>query len=185
MKVKFKIIRNFIDKSLAFDLHNWVLGQKNLTLWNKPSYHIGGYRFFDPSNTVWEKDEHERVLKPIENIREEFLNLRSKISNLLNFANEHKSKNLTSFVSVIRKESFVDLHYDSTIDGYDHIRCNVILNNVENSSLFIVNGKKYDLSTGDLVSFPANLLEHGTTIHESEDPRTLLSYGFLISNLYK
>ncbi len=180
MKTKFKIIRNFIDKDLAFDLHNWVISQKKLTLWNKPSYYIGGYRFFDPDNKIWKKDEYGRILNPIENIRKDFLDLRTKISKVLNLDKEFISKNSTSLLSMLKKGSFVDLHYDSTLDDCDHIRSNIILSNSEGGALFVIGEKEYDLFAGDLVSFPANLLKHGTTIHNSDVPRTLLSYPFLI-----
>lgn len=180
MKVKLKIIRNFINNQLIENLHSWVLSQKNLTLWNKPSYFIGGYRFFDPSNKSWEKDEYGRTLLPIENLIDDFLELRNKIKYSIGIKDEFKNKNSTSFVSILKKGSFVEQHYDSSINGYNHIRANVILNNPEGSSFFVVEGKKHKLNSGDLVSFPANLLKHGTTIHNSDSPRTILSYPFLV-----
>lgn len=178
-KIKIKIFKKFIKKKEISDLNEWILNQENLTLWNV-GYLIAGYRFFDPNNKNWEKDEFGRILSPIKEIHPMFLNLRDKIKNILNFQDELISKNATSLISVIRKNGFIMTHKDSTIEKHVHMRANILLSNPRNGACIIIENKKYDIEKGSLIVFPANLLEHSTTIHNSDVPRTLISYPFLV-----
>ena len=177
--LKVKIFKNFISKKESNELHEWVVSQKELTLWNT-QYYIAGYRFFDPANKEWPVDDIGRKLNPISNINENFIKLRNKISNKIKLKNEKKSKNSASLVSIIYEKGFGASHTDSTIDGCIHLRGNIILNCPKNSANVIIDKKQYQLDKGDLIVFPANILEHSTTIHNSKEPRTILSYPFLI-----
>lgn len=178
-KIKIKIFKNFIEKKIIFDLNKWILNQKNLTLWNT-GYFIAGYRFFDPQNKIWEKDEFDRKLNPIEEVNDQFINIRYKIFNKLNIKKELISKNATSLISVIKKNGCIMSHKDSTIEGYIHLRANILLSNPIKGASIIIENKQYNIEEGSLIVFPANLLEHSTTVHDSDIPRTLISYPFLI-----
>jgi hypothetical protein len=178
---KIKIFKKFIDDYCSTDLNEWIINQKTLTAWNY-EYYLGGYRFFDPDNKKWDLDEYGRILNPIENINKNFLELRSKIYDVLKFRQEYKSKTATSLVSLIKKYGQVPSHKDSTIEDFIHVRANVILSNPNKGACVIIENKKYKLETGDLILFPANILEHSTTEHKSDIPRTLVSYPFLIKN---
>lgn len=177
---KIKIIRKFVSNSFSDDLNEWIISQKELTTWNY-EYYLAGYRFFDPENKVWDPDEYGRVLRPIENINKNFLDLRYKIYDILNPKEEYKSKTATSLVSIIKKYGRVPSHKDSTIENFIHIRANVILSNSFKGASIVIENKKYKLETGDLIIFPANILEHSTTEHHSDTPRTLVSYPFIVN----
>jgi hypothetical protein len=185
IKVKIQVFKKFISEEDICELNTWILNEKNLTFWNQ-GYFIAGYRFFDPNNKSWEKDEYNRILLPISKLNNKFLNLRDQISKIIKIEQELKSKNATSLISVIKKNGFVASHKDSTIDGHVHVRANIAINTPKSGSCVVIENKKYEINAGDLIVFPANILEHSTTIHQCDEPRTIISYPFLIpQNIYE
>jgi hypothetical protein len=175
------IIKNFASQEELKNLDIWVktlYDEKKLVLWNESNY-IGGYRINDPQNTTWDKDEFNRVLKAVDNVPNEFFEIRNRIKKVLNFENELIRKNTASFVGYMMKDGFVPTHKDSSFPGHTHIRANIMVA-IEKGGDPIIDKKTYFLKSGDLIAFPADLIEHSTSIQLSEKPRILISYAFLI-----
>lgn len=181
MTLKVKHIQSFLQLESCQKLHEWILnlwGSKNLTLWSNNNY-IGGYRFHNPEDKMWGADEYNRTLKPLIDLPTEFFETRNRIATELGFSNELFRPNATALAGVMFKDGYVEPHVDSTVDGYVHWRANVLLK-CDDGGDPVIDGCTYKLNAGDLIVFPADVLEHYTTIQKSDEPRTIISYPFLI-----
>lgn len=177
-------IKHFLSGEECHCLHEWILGlweSNNLELWSMNNY-IGGYRFHNPQNTTWHTDEYNRTLKPLKNIPELFLKIRDRISQRMGFEKELFRENATALAGVMFKDGYVEPHKDSSVEGHVHWRANVLLQCKDGGDP-IIDGETYKLEAGDLIVFPADILEHSTTVQNSEQPRTLISYPFLLPHV--
>jgi hypothetical protein len=183
-KLSVIIIENFISKESVDRLHSWIFNEKDkLTKWNN-GYFIGGYRFFNPQDKFWEKDECNRSLNALENIPEDFFEIRKKISENFGFEKETVRKNATSLAGIITSGGFVSSHKDSGVFDCVHLRANIMIKCPKGGAHPIIENKTYELESGSLIIFSADLLEHSTTVHGSKIPRTLISYPFIMPNQY-
>ena len=176
------VCESFIDNKEAVVLHNWILDlfqKKMLTQWNT-GYFMGGYRIHDPEDKFWGKDEQNRELVALQNIPDLFFSIYEKISNKNNFKSiALVRKKATSIASAMAMNGFVSQHKDTHLDGCVHIRANVMLN-CDVGGYPVIDRTLYKLKQGDLIIFAADFLEHCTTAQESKEPRTIISYPFLI-----
>lgn len=176
------VFKSFIEKKDTIVLHNWILElfQKNLlTQWNV-GYFMGGYRIHDPEDNIWGKDEHNRELKCLQDIPELFFSIHEKISKKTGFDSVATiRKKATSTASAMTMNGYVSYHKDTHVEDHVHIRANVMLNcNV--GGYPVIDRTMYKLEQGDLIIFAADFLDHCTTAQESTEPRTIVSFPFLI-----
>lgn len=185
-KSKVIVHKSFLSKNLSITLHNWILNlfkSNNLTKWNT-GYYMGGYKIHDPENNYWGIDEYGRKLLPLVDVPDLFFEIHDKISKKTNFNSIAQiRKNATSLASIMHQDGYVSMHKDTHLEGHAHIRANVMLN-CNQGGYPVINNKLYKLNQGDLIIFSADYLDHCTTAQESKDPRTIISYPFLIPDSF-
>lgn len=174
------LVKNFLDQKICQELAQWthkLYLQNNLTLWSANNY-LGGHRVFDPQNTVWEPNE-KRILKPLIDIPNSFYESREKIKTLMKLETELIRKPATSLSGIMFRDGYVEPHKDSGVNGYVHLRANIFASSTK-GGFPIIDNEIFDVKTGDLIIFAADLIEHSTTKQESNTPRVIVSYPFLM-----
>ena len=174
------LVKNFVNHVECDILFNWILSlynQDKMTLWSKNNY-LSGYRFFDKENIFWPPIDNS-ILKPLENIPSCFYEIRDLIREKFNFQNELQRKPATSLGGIMFKDGYVEPHIDSSVENFAHYRANVFASS-DKGGLPIIDGKIFNVEKGDLIIFQADYFEHSTTVQQSDIPRVIVSYPFII-----
>ncbi|RTK94362.1 MAG: hypothetical protein EKK64_08605 [Neisseriaceae bacterium] len=154
-----------------------LYNKDKMTLWSKNNY-LAGHRIFDKDNIIWNPIDN-RILKPLENIPSCFYEIRNFIRDEFDFQNELERKPATSLGGIMFKDGYVESHVDSSVENFDHFRANVFASS-EKGGFPIIDGEIFHVEKGDLIIFQADYFEHSTTIQESENPRVIISYPFIV-----
>lgn len=181
-KTEIVVMQGLASPDECRTLAEWGLQELSagrLTLWNKDHY-LGGYRFYEPENEIWEADECGRVLKPLRNIPNEYIHLRSRINDKLGLQDHIPRPNSASLLIVSLPGGSTESHKDGSLDGYTHLRCNLNVLPPTSGGCLVVEGVEYPLGQGDLICFAADILEHSATVNTGNQPRITLSYPFIM-----
>lgn len=84
------------------------------------------------------------------------------------------------FISYIQEGGKIQPHIDSNVDGYVHTRFNVFIQLPIKGGLPIYNNKIIQVNELEYIKCFSGLYKHHCQKVESDKPRIILSYGFLI-----
>jgi hypothetical protein len=88
-------------------------------------------------------------------------------------------------IGINREGGSIHLHSDSNLEGYTHVRYNVILSYPYEGGHSIYNGKINELKERMVWKCVAGRVKHGSTPVIGEKPRITLTLGFQIKDIIK
>jgi hypothetical protein len=91
---------------------------------------------------------------------------------------------LQDFVIRILPNGFVNIHTDTSRDGYKHIRFNILLQKPLNGGNIIFDGKQIQQNVGDCFVLDASI-QHGVSKVRGNISYRSIVFGFLIPNEQK
>lgn len=157
---------NFITNEEQIFLLEWV--EKNVNL-------------FVPS-----KNGDNRKFYIVGDIKDTCLNLIQKIKNRVidteNIKNWIKEPNYKDYIGINETDGFIHQHTDANINGYAHVRYNIILKYPIEGGHSIYNDTINVLKEKMVWRCVAGKVKHGSTPVIGEIPRITLSLGFQIKN---
>ena len=165
-------ISSFITESERREIASWVNNEhqnERLCFWNT-GFYLGGYKFNDPDNQVW-----DGKLKVLENIPQSFFDIYDRISTL--FEKKTLTKGNTAFVNFFDAGGRIQKHNDSHVENHWHVRCNVLIVKPEEGTLKIEEDE-HDQDEKELVCFLADKYEHEVT--KIKGKRIVLSYAMVV-----
>lgn len=167
--MKYKIFKNFVEQNDIQLFLNDVEKKQNFFK-NNPE---GPFRkYLKLNDTPFYTELHKKYFEKITNILEL---KRIKIDPMLGI-----------LYSIITKGGCIHPHIDS-YPPYDKGHCinyrfNVMLNrNVEKNYNPIIENDSLNIEIGDAWSFPSSLCKHESLVFESEEPRIVIQYGFMLN----
>lgn len=86
---------------------------------------------------------------------------------------------LQDFLIRILPNGFVNIHTDSSRDGYKHIRFNILLQKPLNGGQIVFNGEKIEQKIGDCFVLDASI-EHGVSRVLGNVSYRSITFGFLL-----
>jgi hypothetical protein len=88
-------------------------------------------------------------------------------------------------IGINREGGSIHQHVDSNVDGYTHVRYNVILSYPEQGGHSVYNGKINELKERMVWRCVAGKIKHGSTPVIGEKPRITLTLGFQVKEVTK
>lgn len=164
----FRIYKNFIEEEHRLSFLKDVEKNKN--------------HFYDNPNGPFRKCLRLDDTNFFNNLHNYYL---KKISIVLGLDSVRIDPMLGILYSIITKGGYIHPHIDS-YPPYDkghfvNYRFNMMLNrNIEKNYNPIIKNNSLDIQIGDAWSFSSSLCEHKTLIFESEEPRIVIQYGFML-----
>ena len=156
------IVHNFISETERDNLLEWAYSQRP---------------FLNPNTN----GEH-RFFSRVENLKENELiaELQLRLCGLLGI-DYIEEPVLKTYLSFVEAGGFVHKHIDTykSVEGYGHIRCNVMLNKPDGGGNPIIEEETIMVGNGDAWHFRPDLYEHYTDAVEGESPRIIISIGVL------
>jgi hypothetical protein len=175
------IVQSFISTTEQTVLRDWLFNEQaqgRLTRWNG-NYFMGGYKFGDPENQTWEK-AGEVILKPLQNVPDEFFRLRERIIDELGFHEFLLTPGNTAIGNVFLEGGLIQPHIDSNIEGHWHVRCNVLLSKPIQGGELVIDGIEYSLNECDLICFVADKHVHEVRRVIGPKKRAVVSYPMVM-----
>jgi len=152
------LIKSFIDKETIRELLIWSETQN---LYRHTS--LGRYGFF---SFLDELNNHPKCVNLI----------RQKCSNLTNA--KFVEPIYKDFVNEIFIGGYVIEHTDPTVNGYKHLRCNIMLQKPQTGGQIIFNGKPVELEIGDMFLLDTSNQHAVSTVQGLLNYKTIV-FGFL------
>lgn len=168
---------DFISESEQKFILDWIEKNENIfivneTAVNKTHSPYGGRKFYivkEETNIIYNivKKIKERVID-IEDIKEWV-----------------KEPNFYDMIGINGEGGSIHVHTDPNLQGYTHVRYNVILRYPQSGGHSIYNGKINVLKEKMVWRCVAGQVKHGSVPTEGKIPRITLSLGFQIKNTKK
>jgi hypothetical protein len=144
------------------------------------------YKFF--SNKIGEYGEGKKIgiLQNFENSPLDLVStIKKRIIEAENIKDWVLDPTFKDAIGINRKGGAIHQHTDPNLDGYTHVRYNVILQYPEEGGDSIYNGKINKLQENMVWRCVAGKVIHGSTAVIGDKPRITLTLGFQIKDIIK
>ena len=155
------LVKSFINKKTVQELLNWTSTQ-NLQQ-NCVNGNLSFYTF----------------LKDLNNFPSSINEVRKKCQNLV--GGVYQEPVYKDVIAEILKNGFINEHTDPTVEGYKHLRCNILLQKPKKGGEIFFNKKPVPLDIGDLYVVDTSIL-HSVSLVEGSISFIGISFGFLVPN---
>jgi len=126
------------------------------------------------------------ILQDIENSPLELVSdIKKRIIEIENIKDWVLDPSYKDAIGINKKGSAIHKHTDPNIDGYTHVRYNIILQYPEEGGDSIYNNKINKLQENMVWRCVAGMIEHGSTPIIGDKHRVTLTLGFQIKNVIK
>jgi hypothetical protein len=152
------LVKSFIDKNTVQELLIWTDTQ-NLQQ-NCVNGNLSFYTF----------------LKDLNNFPSSINEVRKKCQNLV--GGVYQEPVYKDMIVEIFEGGYINEHTDPTVEGYKHLRCNILLQKPEEGGNIVINKNPIALDVGDMYVVDTSILHAVTTVKGSVIYRGI-TFGFL------